>query len=258
MRPAEIANPTNPFVKHGMKHLSPSTINLWITQPSLCLLKIAGITDEAGPAAWRGNAVDRAGSIVAFNPTMPEEVLMKGAYEVFDNQRAKSIEDIPEAKIAKERENLPRYIKNTIEFYVGLKVKPIKQQEKVSVMLGDIPIPFIGFYDLLYKNEVRDTKSVGKMPSAPSTGHSRQAALYAHATGCEPWLDYIGVNGYKTFHVEDHEKWLEDLYNGAKSLEKMLASQDNILDCCRMTYPDLDHWMWSDTTRQAARDVWVG
>ena len=49
------------FEKHGLMYLSASTINLWISQPSLCLLKIAGFQDdEIGPSVWRGVAVDNA------------------------------------------------------------------------------------------------------------------------------------------------------------------------------------------------------
>ena len=51
----------NTFEKHNISYLSPSTINLFISQPALCMLKFAGYTDdEVGPPAWRGTAVDKA------------------------------------------------------------------------------------------------------------------------------------------------------------------------------------------------------
>ena len=49
------------FAKHKIGHLSASTINQWIQQPALCLLKLGGFSDgEAGSSAWRGSGVDKA------------------------------------------------------------------------------------------------------------------------------------------------------------------------------------------------------
>jgi len=43
---------SNVFEKHNIEYLSASTINTWVEQPALALLKIAGIRDKvAGPSA---------------------------------------------------------------------------------------------------------------------------------------------------------------------------------------------------------------
>ena len=75
----------NTFQKHGIEHLSPSTINLWISQPALCLLKLANINDgEAGQAAWRGIGAERGICKKAFEPETPTEECIDIAEKEFD------------------------------------------------------------------------------------------------------------------------------------------------------------------------------
>ena len=63
----------NVFQKHNIEYLSASTINTWVEQPALALLKIAGIKDKvAGPSAWRGIAVDEALTGIIFNEDYTE------------------------------------------------------------------------------------------------------------------------------------------------------------------------------------------
>ena len=247
----------NVFEKHGVMYLSPSTINLWISQPAICLLKIAGITDgEAGPAAWRGQGADRAAAKAAFDQSMPEADLVNLALKVFDDHASKSTDDIPEAKITGERDAVKDYVHQASKFYRSLGETPESEQGKVMVQIEDIKVPWIGYYDLLYKDKVRDTKTVGRMVSSLTTAASRQASLYAYATKREPWIDYVGRKEVRSYQVERPDYWLRQLYLAAKSLEKVLSHSDDIMECCQLVYPDLDHWMWGDTTKAAAIDIW--
>ena len=50
----------NCFEAHNLNHLSPSSINNYIQNPSHWLLKVSGFTENIGiPAFWRGTAVDK-------------------------------------------------------------------------------------------------------------------------------------------------------------------------------------------------------
>lgn len=247
----------NVFEHHGVMYLSPTTINNWITQPALTLLKIAGITDGgAGPAAWRGNGADRAAAKAAFDPSLPDESLIVLAEKVFDDNYANSVDDHSEIKVQKERKAMAAYVKNAAEFYRGLGEQPESEQGRVMVKIEDISVPWVGYYDLLYKDKVRDTKTVGRMVSTVSAAHCRQASLYAHATKREPWIDYVGVKEVRAYRVDQVNAWLGQLYHAAKSLERVLSFSDDIFECCRVVYPDTDHWMWGQTTKEAAKDIW--
>jgi len=248
---------TDVFAKHNIGHLSASTINSWIQQPALCLLKLGGFSDgEAGASAWRGSSVDRAVTKAAFNPDMKVDDLINLAHKVFDDSHTKSINTHDAEKVAKERKAIVDYVKQGAQFYRGLGEQPESEQGKVVVRIGDIETPFVGYYDLLYKDKVRDTKTVGRQVSQLAQTASRQASIYALGTGCEPWIDYVTTKEVRAYRVERVDYWLRQVELASKSLERVLSHSDDIVECCQLVYPDLDHWMWSDTNKRIAKDIW--
>ena len=64
----------SPFDWHKVEHLSVSTINTWVMNPSSILYKIAGGKDDAGPSAWRGNATETALYHAMQDPNQLDEV----------------------------------------------------------------------------------------------------------------------------------------------------------------------------------------
>ncbi len=245
------------FEKHGVMHLSASTINLWIAQPSLCLLKIAGFGDiEAGPAAWRGQGVDIAIGKAIEKQEFSEIEYIHLAEKIFIEkfQTAKDLYD--QKKIEKEKQNIKKYVSNGLKFYKSIKEKPSEIQGKIIINIDEIDIPFIGYFDLMYKNIVRDIKTVGKTTNKLSEAHCRQVSIYSLAIKKEPWIDYISTTSVKSFRVENIKYWINQIKIASKSLEKVLSYSDDILECCQLVYPDFDHWMWNDKMKKAAHDIW--
>ena len=73
-----------PFKKHKIEYLSPSMINQFVECPALTMLKIMGITDgEAGPSAWRGTAVEKSLTNLAYKPDLEIGDLFENADNVF-------------------------------------------------------------------------------------------------------------------------------------------------------------------------------
>jgi hypothetical protein len=55
------AAPTSPFDRHGIPHLSPSSLALYRHSPALwCVRYLYGVKNEASAFAWRGRAVEAA------------------------------------------------------------------------------------------------------------------------------------------------------------------------------------------------------
>jgi hypothetical protein len=51
----------NPFKVHGIEHLSPSKINLWVNDPALFIgTYLCGMKGSYGVGAFRGTAVEHA------------------------------------------------------------------------------------------------------------------------------------------------------------------------------------------------------
>ena len=50
---------SDPFERHGIDHLSPSSLRLWRDAPAVWIGKyLLRAPDEVGPGAWRGKAVE--------------------------------------------------------------------------------------------------------------------------------------------------------------------------------------------------------
>lgn len=246
----------DPFEHHGIANLSASTINQFIQQPALCLMKIAGYKSQAGASAWRGSGVDRAVAKAAFAPTTTDEDLVAIAHKVFDESLEKSVDDHDEEKVAKERKNIDAYVRTGAKFYRSLNETPESEQGKVTVRIGDIQTPFVGYYDLLYKDKVRDTKTAGRKISSLASTAARQASIYALGTGREPWIDYVTTKEVNSYRVDRVDYWLRQVELATMSLHRILSHSDDILECCQLVYPDLDHWMWGDTQKRIAADIW--
>ena len=247
----------SPFKKHGVERLSPSTINLWISQPALCLLKIAGLNDqEAGPSAWRGTAADNAITEAAFHPDLSNDKLVGTALDVFDTKVRETTNEVPEDKIKKERDAIQKYVAVGAKFYRNIQERPVESQGRVTVNIGDIDVPFRGFFDLLYDDKVRAIKTVGRSVSHLTQAASRQASVYAYATNREPWIDYVTTKEVVSFRVQRPDYYLRQIEKAANGLRTVLSHSSDIIECCQLVYPDLDHWMWNDTMKRIAKDVW--
>ena len=251
----------NSFEKHGVGHVSASLINGWIEQPALTLLKIAGIDNgEAGPAAWRGASTEHAMNIAA-EQQLDFGDLVTAALARFDEIQQKAEETHDEQKIERERKALEDYAVQGITFlrdWMGDAVKPPLMQGKVRLEVDEIPVPVIGYYDMLFQspNHIIDIKTSATRPKNPSYAHSRQLAIYWAGTGAEPWVWYINRHGVSTFTIHKPDAYLRQFITAAKSLEMILAQSDDIFECCKFVYPDIDHWKWNNTVKSAAKDIW--
>ena len=246
------------FKTHNVSHLSASTINLWISNPAMCLMKIAGFSSEVGPAAWRGIGVDRAVTALVQNKNMKMETALEIADIEYEDKRRSAISDFSEQKIEKEHTHMRRCVQaayvGIVESYRGFDFE--SSQGKVSVDIDDISVPFIGYFDLLFSDKVVDLKSKGQAISTPPLSDCRQLSIYQKATGKTPWVVYITHKEVRQFMIEDCERHLAEIRSAALSLEKILSVSDDIEECCRFLYPDLDHWMWSEQDKVEARRIW--
>ncbi|OYZ12814.1 MAG: hypothetical protein B7Y35_15775, partial [Sphingomonadales bacterium 28-64-96] len=60
---------TNAFERHGLDHLSASSINLFVAQPAMwAMQKLLGHKSRVGAAAHRGTAVEAGVEMGLFDP----------------------------------------------------------------------------------------------------------------------------------------------------------------------------------------------
>ena len=194
----------NGFSKHGIDHLSASSINLFTNACDVWVARyLLKRKMPFGPAPERGKQIENA-VVWTLTGAMDEAKAIERATENFDRtfmfgdeatQKERALIE-PMAKLAIEelREfGAPEFAEGT-------------DQEKISITArGDgWSIPVIGFLDLVYPQHglVVDLKSTTRVPSVMSADHQLQRAIYAKAKG-NMAVRFLYVSGKKAAWLED-------------------------------------------------------
>jgi hypothetical protein len=252
----------DPFEHHGLKNLSASQINEYIASPAKWLLRVSGYRDNSGgPPMWRGRAVDQAISYGLENLSLSDEEIQDYAIKVYDDDHANGLKTaiFDDAKVQKEKDALSGFISVAMPHYRSLG-PPIESQSKIVLEIEDVPVPIVGYIDLLYEGVVRDIKTVSRLPSRVPTYTCRQLAIYANATNSIPIVDYLHSTKTKqqlvVMPVPDHASHWKVVVKAAKNMTKLLSISSDIEEIAGLLMPDFDDWRWSTGEKNAARRLW--
>ena len=193
----------NGFSKHGIKHLSASSINLWTNAPDVWVAQyLFGRRTPMGAAAMRGICTEDA--VVAHLTGKSDcEAALSAALEKFDKTFP-----IGDEKTTKERNMIEPCMNLALEALAdyGKPEFPEEGQEKISITAktDDYEIPVIGFLDLVFPEAglVIDLKTTGRCPSVMSAEHQLQRAIYQKAKGNQV-VKFLYVTPKKTNLLED-------------------------------------------------------
>lgn len=242
----------NPFAKHGIRHLSPSSLKLYREQPAAWVCRyLMGIKDEAGPGAWRGTAVEAGLNHYLLGQP---EYATKAMHVAFEEKAAGVVDD----QIHKEREALTQFLAQARE---ALKDKPTlapkDQQRKIEIELQDIEVPLIGYVDYLWPDHGVDLKTTWRLPSEPKPEHVEQMACYMMATGVPFHLCYVTPKKWAIYEVSPDmaKDAYERILTGARAVRHMLSKVDSASDALRLYSPDLESFHWSPPLIEAYRSA---
>ncbi len=258
----------NPFEKHGIEHLSASSINLYISDPAYWIMKYLFKTKLPGSSAmWRGTVVDQAvGKYFGMlknqtnnrSLTAVQEDAVKSMDDYYKEEITKGYE-IDVDKHNKEKSLVPQYIKTAVDHYKQLD-EIESYQEKIVFEDKSIPIPIIGYLDLKYDGVVRDIKTVGRNVKENTFAVKRQVALYGHVLNCVPIVDYIYCTKYKnevySYAVYDVDNNVEILKKGALGIMKLLSISDDKNYLASLFIPNFDDWRWGEEQTKEAKLIW--
>ena len=216
----------NGFEKHGIKHLSASSINLWTNAPDVWVAQyLFNKRSPLSAAAMRGICTEDAVVAVLTGDSEVAEAV-KAAHDKFDKT----------FMVGNEKTTTARHM---IEPCLALAIDPLKEygkpefpeegQQKVSITAktDDYEIPVIGYLDFVYPEHgvIVDLKTTGRMPSTMSPEHQLQRAIYQKARGNQA-VKFLYVTPKKTSMLEDGDP--TELLNYAKKqisrLEKFLRA----------------------------------
>ena len=254
---------SNIFDNHGLKYLSPTSLNEYIANPARYILWLTGVRDFVGsPAMWRGTAVDQ---------TVTKDLLDDEEYDIPYLQRyAKSVFNkeylqcksegviIDQTKLVTELDRLDTYVDVAIRFYRQWG-KPVASQRRVELTIPEIDIPIIGYVDLLYDDVVRDVKTTARIAKKLPDSYS-PLSVYSKALDVVPLVDYVYVNSTKaemiTMHVENVDEHFEVVRRAAINLKNLLSTSTDINEVAMQVMPNFDDWRWSDKEVKAAKQLW--
>lgn len=215
----------NGFEKHGIKHLSASSINLWVNAPDVWVAQyLFGRRGPMSAAAMRGICTEDA--VVAVLTGRGQAEALKDAHDKYDGMFL-----VGNEKTTKERDMIEPCMQLALEALqdYGTPEFPENGQEKISInaKTDDFVIPVIGYLDLVFPDAglVIDLKTTGRCPSVMSAEHQLQRAIYQKAKGNQA-VKFLYVTPKKTNLLEDGDP--NELLGRAKKqiirLERFLRS----------------------------------
>ncbi len=241
----------NSFEKHSIKHLSASSLSLFRTQPALwCLKYLIGFKDDAGAAAWRGSAVESGLASYLYKKDLSEARAASMAR--FEKDAMGDASD----EVESERQNIIPMLDQSISAASNIAV-PTASQLRIETWLDGVDVPVIGYMDFLCDGVIIDLKSTKACPSAIKPEHNRQVALYLHSRGYKETgkILYVTAKKHAWYDVLDAADAISSLTKDARALQRFLGRVDSGRDAVGLLAPDLDHFMWSDTAKQALQQA---
>ena len=261
----------NVFERYEITHLSQSSINLFLTNIPLFIVRyLHKIKDPTNSKMLRGTVSDMfICRSLGFEKTEDEEGKTKWTKtkeklseedlgdraEKYFKTAMQDLED--DGGFINEMCMVKGYVKAGSDFYKKKKV--ISVQKKIELDF-EIDIPVIGYCDLEMSKEVRDIKTTNRTPSKLPDQVSRQIAVYATALNKpRAYADYIVGNqrGYniRTFECDDLNMRIDEIYRICMAMQNLLGNND-IKSLVEQFYPDFSDWQWSPKTIESARKIW--
>jgi len=136
---------SNPFERHGIDHLSASSLNLWAAEPALWIMeRLLRRRSPSGIPAARGKAVEAGVNIGLLDPALTVEACIAEAESAFDRETKLN----PDPRRDDERKKLAGYVRGALaELRQYGPPDADGYQGKVEIRLDDVPVPVIGFVD---------------------------------------------------------------------------------------------------------------
>jgi hypothetical protein len=131
------------FTRHGIDHVSPSSLNLWRASPGLWSARyLAGIRDDGSAAMWRGTAVEVGLRHVLYGTSIDKA--HQAAIDSFETNALGLADD----NVAAERALVFPMLDQAAKW------KPpsalAATQIRVEHWFRDVPVPVIGFVDFAF------------------------------------------------------------------------------------------------------------
>ncbi len=249
----------NGFERHGIRHLSASSLNLWASEPAVWAMeRLLGHRGPPSAMMARGKAVEEGihGGLV--NPSETLEAAIQTALAAYDREMAL----VPDEKRDSERLQIPGYVEHGLNELRQYGI-PTAYQERVEIRLEDVPVPVIGFIDWRFDQHglIVDLKTGERLPAAISLPHARQGAIYARAHDnygmrfayVKPTAGKKDGRAVAVYELEraEVERQLIALREIALRLGRFLSLSADASELCGLIVPDYERFHWTNPVTRA-------
>lgn len=255
---------TSSFARHGIDHLSASSLNLWAAQPALWITeRLLGRRTPIGIPAARGRSVEHGVHAGLIDPSKtPAECVVEAERE-FNRETALT----GDQRRDEERGKIAGYVHGALAELRKYGI-PDAYQKRIEIKLDDVPVPIVGFIDWAFSAHglIVDLKTTERFPSEISNSHGRQGAVYASAFGnfgmrfayAKPAPGKTDKQQVKVYEMsgDDVRRHTGALRAIALSLGRFLAVSNDARELAGLIVPDFDSFWWSDpSARATGREV---
>lgn len=240
---------TDPFERHGIDHLSPSSLRLWRDAPAVWIGKyLLKAPDEAGPGAWRGRAVEAGVDRLLFN--LGIDLATKAMRDEWNACAQGVIDEDAE----KEYNALPDFLTQAKIAFSNMPT-PLQRQAKMALTIPGISVPLVGFADWLWPDHGTDLKTTWRMPSQPDPSHVEQVSAYSMFHGVPFSLTYVTPKRWTRYEItpdiasEAYDRVIE----GAHAIRSMLLHVSDGHDALSMFSPDYTSYYFRPAMTEAVK-----
>lgn len=239
----------DPFERHGIDHLSPSSLRLWREAPAVWIGKyMLKAPDEVGPGAWRGSAVEAGVDQLVFGQEAGSAI--DAMQQAWDERAQGQVDD----DCLKEQVALRDFLIQARIAFDGLPI-PLQRQAKIELKIPGISVPLVGFADYLWPDKGTDLKTTWRMPSTPDPSHVEQVACYSMFHGVPFSLTYVTPKRWTRYEItptvasDAYDRVIEN----AHAIRSMLAHVSDAYDALSMFSPDYSSFYFKPPMIEAVK-----
>ena len=251
---------TSAFERHGIDHLSASSINMFVAEPAMwAMQKLMGRKSGVGAAAHRGTSIEAGVEMGLFEPDAPVEACQELAQARFNQLTVLSGDPGREKELAAIAPAVAVGLKELRQYGVPTAADG-NRQHRIETSIDGVSVPFIGWLDFWFQDHaiIVDLKTQLRLSSKISEPHARQGAIYHAAHGnAEIRFAYVTPQKIGVYRLDDPRTHLNAVAHIAQSIERFLGLSSDPEELTRSLSPNFDSFYWNDpTTRALGREVW--
>ena len=251
---------TSSFERHGIDHLSASSINLFVAEPAMwAMQKLMGRKSGVGAAAHRGTSIEAGVEMGLFEPDAPVEACQELAQARFNQLTVLSGDPNREKEFAAIAPSVAIALKELRQYGVPSAADG-NRQHRIETRIDGVSVPFIGWLDFWFQDHsiIVDLKTQLRLSSKISEPHARQGAIYHAAHGnAEIRFAYVTPQKIGVYRLDDPRTHLNAVAHVAQSIERFLGLSADPEELTQSLSPNFDSFYWNDpTTRALGREVW--